>query len=379
MSRIHAEDFSAGQRAARDALIDWYRNGGREFRIHGFAGTGKTSIVRSVIDELGVSPVYLGPTNRAARMLRDAGCAPATTIHRAIYSAPTQRTEDDGTQALDWQLKASAISAPLLVVDEGSMVGATLYRDLLRAVPRARIIAMGDPMQLPPVKESVSPFMDRADVQLTEVHRQTVDSPILAAANCLRDVRIPLGEIVAWMRDAFSPWRWPFATDQTIAWTNEYRWQLINSGRTLQGKQPGVPEVGDRVIALDNDHTHGMATNDQAAVAGVRERRDEIGLVLTVEGRREPAVVNVPRAAFQSYQGEQSTRDLVRRERAAREPIHNAYTFADVVSCHKAQGGQWPRVTIAQLPGMRDTHEQRRWLYTAVTRAQETLVLGRAT
>lgn len=375
MTRVLAGDFSAGQRAARDALISWYRNGSREFRLHGFAGTGKTSIVRSVIDELGVPVVFAAPTNRAARVLRDAGCKPAQTIHKLIYEPPRETIDELGNTRPLWRLASGIPTAPVIVVDEASMVGGQVYRDLLRAAPW-RVIAMGDPMQLPPYGESASPFMDRADALLTEVHRQAPDSPILSAAACLRDARIPLDQIVTWMRQVFVP----AATlpDQSIVWRNKARWGLIANRRAWAGKPVGEPVPGDRVVVLANDHTRGLLNGDQGIVVWVEREDAAWSLQVVMPDTDETITVLTPDVAFLNEDGEKAALGLIRSEARQREHPHTAVTFADAVTCQRAQGGQWAHVEIAELNRIPNELDRRKWLYTAVTRAQQTLSLGSA-
>jgi exodeoxyribonuclease-5 len=120
--------------------------------------------------------------------MRNKGCVGASTIHSLIYSPV-----DEGG-ATRWELnpESEAASADLIVVDECSMVGPDLGRDLLSY--GRKVLVLGDPAQLPPV-DGAGFFTDRSpDWLLTEIHRQAAESPIIVLANRARQgMRISVG------------------------------------------------------------------------------------------------------------------------------------------------------------------------------------------
>lgn len=177
--------------------------------LKGYAGTGKTTLISSVINylqSLEMVSVVLAPTGRAAKVISGYSGRQAFTIHKMIY----QRSADkEGTVKIG--LKQNLFSNAVFIVDEASMIQAeednqgysvtgSLLTDLFQFVFSAkgcRLILAGDVAQLPPVGSDKSYALDRdwlrlmhhltaAEVELIEVMRQDKESGILYNATALR-------------------------------------------------------------------------------------------------------------------------------------------------------------------------------------------------
>lgn len=176
--------------------------------IKGFAGTGKTTIVNSLVKTLStnrIRSVLLAPTGRAAKVLSSFTSAPAHTIHKWIYRQQSSR-DGMGKFVLDRNL----LKNTYFIVDEASMIGdqatelsifgtGDLLTDLLRFVEsgeNCRLILIGDTAQLPPVGLEISPALNAArlarhgfeaiEFLLSDVVRQAENSGILKLATSLR-------------------------------------------------------------------------------------------------------------------------------------------------------------------------------------------------
>lgn len=176
--------------------------------LNGYAGTGKTTLVRSLVrtmDEFEQKYVLLAPTGRAAKVLAAYTGKPAYTVHKKIYR---QKSAKDGLGlfVLDRNLTADT----LFIVDEASMIAnqesdksifgsGRLLDDLVEfAYSKAgcKLLLIGDTAQLPPVGLDISPALDPAVLEqydlavksifLDDVVRQSLDSGILMNANMLR-------------------------------------------------------------------------------------------------------------------------------------------------------------------------------------------------
>ena len=192
------------------------------FILRGYAGTGKTTMVKVIADYIAESrQVYLmAPTGRAARILGIKTGRRASTIHKAIYNRAcilTKQTEDtaDSQFKLIFPTRLSDRDGMLVaIIDEASMLCSrkiehellafgtdNLMEDLLTFIrPNfgGKVIFVGDPAQLPPVGESVSNalrteyFQERGlkvvEAELTEIIRQDKDSAILKNAMMIRDL-----------------------------------------------------------------------------------------------------------------------------------------------------------------------------------------------
>jgi exodeoxyribonuclease-5 len=182
------------------------------FVLCGAAGTGKTSLVKAVVDYLEAQEIryfLTAPTGRAAKVLSRKTGALAHTVHHLLY---TPQTLDDGRVLLT-RKTVEPEPYSIYVVDEASMVSdraaseggfiaaQSLLHDLLDHVKggnkRSKVVFIGDHYQLAPVNETFSPALSGAYLQqkyglavreaaLTQVMRQNDDSPILTLATNIR-------------------------------------------------------------------------------------------------------------------------------------------------------------------------------------------------
>lgn len=176
--------------------------------IRGYAGTGKTTIVNSIVrtlKETGSKSVLLAPTGRAAKVMYAYTGHTAWTIHKKIYR---QKSGSDGLGS--FVLDRNMHKNTYFIIDEASMIGQSasesifgtgnLLSDLLQYVEggvQCRLILIGDTAQLPPVRLEVSPALDKKvlqsfgyavrDFTLTDIVRHQQDSGILVNATAIRD------------------------------------------------------------------------------------------------------------------------------------------------------------------------------------------------
>ncbi|MDU0369598.1 ATP-dependent RecD-like DNA helicase [Hymenobacter endophyticus] len=220
--------LTSAQQAAITSFRQFLRNPNEPvFLLRGYAGTGKTFLLKTLLEELQQPAVLLAPTGRAAGVLRQQTQREANTIHRGIYDfshlKPLQTGKDDADKSFKFYFGLANNDYPVgsvFVVDEASMVGDAfseseffrlgsghLLADLLRYVrPTAqngyKLLLVGDRAQLPPVGDRDSLALDAAElsqrlggeagvpvreVELTDVVRQQTDSGILANATTVRD------------------------------------------------------------------------------------------------------------------------------------------------------------------------------------------------
>ena len=175
--------------------------------IKGYAGTGKTTLVNSLVKTLAnfkQKSVLLAPTGRAAKVLSAYTNHSAWTIHKKIYR---QKSGKDGLG--EFVLDRNLHKNTYFIVDEASMIGdrtagsffgsGDLLRDLLDYVESGslcRLIMVGDTAQLPPVGLDISPALNLErltqygyqvrEIEMTDVVRQTEGSGILHNATAIR-------------------------------------------------------------------------------------------------------------------------------------------------------------------------------------------------
>lgn len=178
------------------------------FLMTGYAGTGKTSVISSIVktlDSLRMRSVLLAPTGRAAKVLSSYSGRQAFTIHKKIYR---QKSSKDGLGS--FSLDRNLHKDTFFIVDEASMVSNSsgdsslfgsgrVLDDLIEYVysgTDCKLILVGDTAQLPPVGSAVSPALDPAVLggygfglitcELKQVVRQSETSGVLMNATRVR-------------------------------------------------------------------------------------------------------------------------------------------------------------------------------------------------
>ncbi|MGK6351394.1 ATP-dependent DNA helicase [Parapedobacter sp. DT-150] len=176
------------------------------FVLRGYAGTGKTTIISTlvrVLPALSMRSVLLAPTGRAAKVMSTYSNKKAFTIHKKIYRKKVALSPD-----MAFGRAENPHTDTLFIVDEASMIsnerlahnGKSVLEDLVHYVnsgENCRLMFVGDTAQLPPVGYLQSPALDAAWLarvfavqvfayELTDVVRQEKDSGILYNATTIR-------------------------------------------------------------------------------------------------------------------------------------------------------------------------------------------------
>lgn len=415
------------------------------FAVGGWAGSGKTTLMRELEESIQAEVVFGAPTHKAANVLRKKlGASQAErvrTYHSLTYDmSPIYRCtttkrlvmavkdtcvcksgEEDGclcpmsflpcgtgTQhkcSITAELRAEKRRflyghRDLVIIDESSMLSRQHVEDLRAfGVP---VILVGDAGQLPPIDAPMNPWTMKPDVELTEIHRQGADSGILQAAHDVRrngfmsfsSYGSPKPDAVRMARSSqqvddllmrFNP-----ATDGAlITWTNKLKAQLNRLYHTkLVGAGPVAPE--DRVVALGGrpyeaarvvmddgvPRSTGEFVHVHNGMTGKVLKASERGVVteLTVElddhplaKPDQPVIIlsgAVPTAQFGA------DKELAFNAPERPKGTH-LWDYAYALTAHKAQGSEYRHVIVADQHPM----SYRQWMYTALTRAQEGVVV----
>lgn len=186
-------------------------NNNEIFVLKGYAGTGKTTVISTIVNnlvEIGKKYVLLAPTGRAAKVIANYSNKPAFTIHKKIYFP-----KKGSGGGVSFTMQQNKHKNTIFIVDEASMISDTnsdskLYQngslldDLISYVysgTNCKMILLGDTAQLPPVNLDVSPALDTQtlaahydkeifSIELDEVMRQEENSGILFNATELREL-----------------------------------------------------------------------------------------------------------------------------------------------------------------------------------------------
>ena len=383
----------------------WYADRMQPFwRLKGFAGTGKTSIMKFLMtcDEFQSNKqiAVVAFTHKAASVLRKKGIPEAKTIHSLAYKAEELPNGDYIFIKRSPDEIRSLYS--LIIIDEASMVSKAMRDDLLSfGVP---ILFVGDSGQLPPISNDPSDkngkFMMDAESELTEVHRQAADSPIIRLSMDIRlGKRIPFGKYGkgVWVveEDDLDD-DLLLKTDQMIVGKNETRKYYNRLIRKLKGFKPGnMPGIGEPVMILENyrelglfnglviesseDNNHMSLADCVGVTHSFRREIDLGGQQLDIEKMTAASIDNWRPVIVKPYFDGSKEFETTNEERyfMKRQSLVKM-DFAYAITCHKSQGSSYRKpIVIEEKFGDREFHK--RWLYTAVTRAEEKLILARNT
>lgn len=399
-------ELSVNQDRALSQVLAWLKlDDNQVFRLFGYAGTGKTTIANHFAEGVKGQVLFAAFTGKAAHVMQQKGCEGASTIHSLIYTANHKsetrldeireklisarlgkaeaeriadierdmREEEQNLRrpsfSLDYESKLK--DAALLIVDECSMVGPDIAKDLLSF--GTKILVLGDPAQLPPVARTGGYFTDvEPDHMLTEVHRHALESPVYRIATDVRNgTPIYYGEYDgSYIRKMSSILDEDMlGTDQIIVGRNLTRRRInMDMRRLLDREDDDYPVKGDRLVCLRNNRDKGLLNGSIWNVAEDPEDIDEeeghMDLVVAQNGEA-PIEVSAHLAPFlgQDIVGSWNQRKIAEE-----------FDYGFALTCHKSQGSQWNDILVideSKAFYRQGAGVERRWLYTAVTRAAE--------
>jgi exodeoxyribonuclease-5 len=440
--RLTVDDLSKDQREVYEAMVGWALGGSgvgsyggdpKLLTVGGLAGTGKTTLLGVFAANTDLLVAYVTFTGRAssilARKLKAAGASTTDkmrhpegtrlTGYRAVqlYDASLGKTDgpsfvgtihrllyrpviDSKTEELTGWVKRSELDREydLIVIDEASMVGASMLADLrVHGVP---ILAVGDHGQLPPVMDA-GDLMKAPDLVLEKIHRQAEGNPIIALAHHIRSTgnfglkewgfdysikvarKTDAAEIIKKAYTGSHDDNGSFLNLGILCWTNRARVQLNAMARKAFGYSC-LPKKGEVVIALKNKPP---VYNGMRGILTADARPDDSALYT------RPWIVNLdvefPDEGLSSTRYEACAPQFCReklfssvaelRERGMPESFASAgmpFDFGYALTVHKSQGSQFEHVIFhVDRPVRPDDEDWRRFAYTAVTRASERLTV----
>lgn len=381
--------LSPDQKQVLNELLEWYKNKqGPYISVGGFAGTGKTTLISFFRERIRTKKskekvAFVSFTGKATNVLkRKLYEASATkkgdtisTIHSLIYSP----IENENGVIIDWELKEE-IKADLIIIDEASMLNETLWLDLSSFnVP---IIAVGDHGQLPPVEGSFN-LMQNPHLILEKIHRQAEGNPIIKLSENVRKTgKIEfgkLGDTVNKLKRFNEETRLEinsilsgFTNDLLVlCGTNKTRVRMNKHIRSLLEKGE-EPEVGDRVICLRNNAKKGIYNGMLGEIKKIESSsKNWYQAEILMDG----GFIYKGKIFKEQFNNEKSLNFTEERSKSTKGDL---FDFGYCLTVHKAQGSQSRDVIVIEENFYRDDIDSwKKWLYTAITRAEERLyILG---
>lgn len=387
-------ELTSKQEQGLKIAIDRYKNHERYTCISGYAGTGKSTLVKFIISALDVDEddvCYAAYTGKAAQVLLKKGNKNVSTLHKLLYKSYPR---PDGSFL---RLPVDEVPYKIVIVDEVSMAPRNLMK-LLFTHKNVHVICLGDPFQLPPVdKDEDNHLLDNPHIFLDEVMRQAQESEIIRVTMDIRNHK-PLSlmdgnEVKILTKADLSTGMMQWA-DQMLVGTNQMRVALNNQMRELLGRGD-APEDGDKVICLRN-YWSILAENEDPLVNGtIGYLQDSFESFNQLPWKMGGQRIYTIQGNFLSdggalykdldmdkkliLTGEKSldwktTWKLNSNPRTSMlVPLEFTYGYA--ITGHKAQGSEWDKVLVVEEKFPFAKEEHARWLYTCATRASEKLVL----
>ncbi len=384
-------DLSDDQREALNKLWQWLKYDSKfsgYITLGGYAGTGKTTslavfrkYLHEVLPEWQVA--FISFTGKATRVLKSALRQQQTiypndfvgTIHSLIYSPVV----NDRQEIVGWDRK-NQLDYQLIIIDEGSMVDYQIWQDLRQyGIP---IIAAGDHGQLPPIQGSFN-LMAEPQLKLEQIHRQAANNPIINLSMLAREKgEISVGNYAPAVKKLS---REDFASQELVeemirmhpdqililCGYNKTRVKLNTFARELLGFEMPEPLPNDRVICLRNNHEKDLYNGMIGTINSLTKESEKWYFAeITLDEEPKP------------YRGlilaEQFNTEQAKNFSSARATTlkGDLFDFGYALTVHKAQGSQAKKVIVFEERFKQmDDEMWRRWLYTAVTRAEEELYI----
>ena len=387
------------QKQGLEIAIDRFKNRERYTVISGYAGSGKSTLVKFIIAALpDIDPekdvVYTSFTGKATQVLQKKGNKNVSTLHKLLFESIPR---PDGTF---FRKPVECIPYKIVVVDECSMVPNELFKQLAKYP--VYVLCLGDPGQLPPIrKDEDNHLLDAPHIFLDEIMRQEEDSEIIKLTMDIRAGK-PLSEFqgkeVQILKKSELTTGMLMWADQIICATNSTRIYLNNTMRDLLGRQ-GDPQDGDKVICLKNNWDV-YSTDAGPLVNGTigylkNVFNTFIRIPAKISSDKKPKQFDIIQADFISdtdadYGNLSMDKQLIltgepaidwktsynmNRSVAYRNSVPDQFTYGYAITGWKAQGSEWDKVLVIEEGFPYNKEEHQKFLYTCATRAMKKLVI----
>lgn len=353
--------LSPDQQQAFDQIQSWLANKPEQLTLGGFAGTGKTTIIKELLEAVQQKyrPIVMALTGKACSVLLKKGVSPVQTIHSTIYDTYISKGKPVFTLR-------SSIPFNFFIIDEASMVNNEIYKDLKSF--RFPMLFVGDHGQLEPIGDNPM-LMKSPQVKLEKIHRQAEGNPIITYAHKLRQKHWPkITDTIVQMTPKKQITKETLTgVDQIICGKNKTRVQINKECRNLLGYPKDTPVVGDKVICLKNNRKFGIYNGLQGVILEITQVNsngiDSTFMRIALDGGGE---------FYGEIHPDQFNLEKGFPEDADWKSDETYWDYAYAVTCHKSQGSEWNKVLVIEeyLP----VWDMAKWRYTAATRASEELI-----
>lgn len=369
-------ELTEKQQEGLNICLERFKKGEPYTIIAGYAGTGKSYLVNAIVDAFDLDEyevAYACYTGKAALVLQNQG-KNATTLHKLLYYF-----KPDGYGGFIKKPKEKLdVEIQLIIVDEISMCPREMWNLLLKH--HIYIIGLGDPFQLPPIGDELH-LLEKPHVFLTEVMRQALDNDIIKYSMELREGKKLLPgirgkNIQTYSKEEFTTGMMLWA-DQILCGKNVTRRQLNAEMRKLLNKE-GILADGDKLICTKN-YWDKISISENFLINGTignvsKIKRNEFN---EKDIRANFCVDNDSYGLLKLDYKYLTTGIPTVTKSLNGKVIPSPYVEMDygyVITVHKAQGSQFNKVLVYD-EHLYHEENHNRWLYTAITRAVDKVVV----
>lgn len=351
------------QQLALNLICTWFLSSpNQQYKLGGYAGTGKTTIIKTLLSSLACNKVVCAFTGKACNVLQRKGIY-AQTIHSLIYDC----YQDPQTKQWHFDKKSTLPGNPkLIIVDEASMLSTELFNDL-KAYGK-KLLFVGDPGQLEPVGDNPN-LMLQCDNVLSKIHRQAESSPIITLAGnvrtnqggCLTHRNVG-GELIIKSK-TITPEN-ILAASQLICAKNLTRQAFNKNVRAAKGQVTPTPVIGDKIIVLRNNLSFSVFNGMILFIDSIEKETAE-SWECNVHDELNHTFKNLPiwKTGFLGV--------IKKDTHIPKKYVYCDYAYA--ITCHKSQGSEWDHVIVFDEWMPPQVWDMARWRYTAITRAAKKL------
>lgn len=187
--------FNDDQQEGLEKIREWLKSNKQFFTLAGYAGTGKSTIIKKIIDEYSGLLVVSAPTHKAKKVIMRTTGQDGQTLHSLLGLRPDVNLDDFNPN----DPKYNPLAQPriqdynLVIIDEASMINKELYdliKDTIKGWKSVKVLFMGDPAQIPPIGEKESIVFDGTiedKHELTKIMRQEDGNPLFEVFDLLRN------------------------------------------------------------------------------------------------------------------------------------------------------------------------------------------------
>lgn len=413
-STTNSISLTSCQTKAIDSFMTWLSDSEDQvFVLEGYSGTGKSFVVRHILEEIpnqmkvvqllnpqakDLEVVLTATTNKAVEALSEvAKASKVMTIHSALKLTVVTNYETNTTKLVARD-RSFMLYDTLLFIDEASFIDSELLGWIFRICDKScKIVFIGDPAQLCPFKsnDAVVFTLQASKARMTTVVRQADGNPIKDVGALLRDA-VPTGELPqitvdgqhivhmsgsdfeAAIAKEFTRDSWRYSDSKILCWTNK---TVLAYNHYVNGLVTGVPVLEKGDYAQVNSFVQGSGKRslktDQSVYIEETSQAEQMGLqgrFFTILGEQYfmPDSVAEKKALERSLRAEGNVQALSSIDRS----------WVDLRACYastvdKSQGSTYDKVFIdlTDIGKCRDRRRVARMLYVAFTRARTNVYL----